>query len=901
MQRAIQTRRQRLRRLRELQSGTAGKTAAGAATFVLLAGIVLMASAAGLAFSVYSGYVDDLPSDPTTAFARDVLGPAQIFDRHGTLLYEFEDENDGLRNPVPLRNISQWAIKATVATEDNNFYENPGVNVRGLARAALENFTDSDDLFQGSGGSSITQQLVKNVFIAEQQRYERSADRKMKEAAIALELTRRYDKDQILEWYLNQIHYGNRTNGIEAAARRYFGVHASDLTLAQAALLAGLPQAPARYDPFRNPEAAVQRQHEVLDLMVRHGHITEVEAEAAKAEPVVYQQDTVDLLAPHWVFYVRDQLIARYGEDMFRSGGLRVTTSLDLNLNNRAEQILRAKVSEYEAPPYNCLCHNGSVVAIDNKTGEILAMVGSRDYYRTDIEGENNNAIAIKQPGSAFKPIVYLSAFMKGWNPGTIIYDQATRFFARINERGQREYFTPVGPNRVWHGPQSARNSLGNSLNTAANKAAGFAGVDYVIDVAHKVGISTLTDREVYGVSISTGGANLTLLDLTFAYSVLSNNGEMRGTPAIGPRPGIAPSPDLRHVDPVSILRVETVNGEVLFDIERERAKEQVVPAGFAYQITDILKDNDSKRLTYSYPDALFSVGDQRPVAAKTGTQQGLTNLSEVLYTWNIGYIPDLSIGVWVGNADNKPVNPNLTSASSSALIWKDLMIEAIKMYNIPPKDFPVPPDIEWRMINGKREPIVKSQQRLICVEDLRLWREDNPTMPIPGGAQMNPECQGGNAVLCQEAPATSSTATVNGTRTATPSARLFCPTATVTPSATPSDGTPVDGAQPVTRPATTPVPQLRPVNAGTAPAPLPPAPTIPAPRIPAATPAPVAVPIATPPPAPAPVVTPAPALAPAPQATSAPIFVPPSVATPAAQSTPQPIFVAPTVVLPGR
>ncbi|MGH2584100.1 MAG: transglycosylase domain-containing protein, partial [Dehalococcoidia bacterium] len=644
MQRALLTRRQRLRRLRELRSGTAGKTAAGVGTFALLLAVSLLAVAAGAAFSVYSGYVEDLPADPRTAFAKETLGPAQIFDRNGILLYEFEDENEGLRNPVPLRDISDWALKATIATEDNDFYENPGVNVRGLARAALENFTDFDNVLQGSGGSSITQQLVKNVFIPYEQRYERSPERKMKEAALALELTRLYDKDQILEWYLNQIQYGNRTNGIEAAARRYFNTHAKDLTLAQAALLAGLPQQPAAYDPFRYPEAAKARQEAVLDLMVHHGHITETEAVAAKAEPLLYQSGTVELRAPHWVFYVRDQLIARYGEDTFKSGGLRVTTTLDVNFNERAEQILKDKISEYEKAPYNCDCHNGSVVAMDNKTGEILAMVGSRDYYRIEIEGENNNATAVKQPGSSFKPIVYLAAFMHGWNPGTLISDQATRF-PTVNEQGQRTYFTPVGPNRVWHGPQSARTSLGSSLNTAANKAAGFAGVNKVIDVAHEVGITTLNDRENYGVSIATGGANITLLDQTFAYTVLSNNGEMRGTPAIGPRPGVAPDPSLRGIDPVSVLNVTDVNGQVLFDIEQQRAKEQVVPAGYAYQVTDILKDNNAKRLTYTSPEWLFSVGDSRPVAAKTGTQQGLTNIADVLYTWQFGYIPDLTVG----------------------------------------------------------------------------------------------------------------------------------------------------------------------------------------------------------------------------------------------------------------
>lgn len=738
MNRALQTRRQRLRRLRELRGGTTSKAAAGGAAVLLLIGVVLMTGVVVAVLSIYRGYVDDLPADPRAAFEDEVLGPAQIFDRHGTLLYEFEDENEGLRNPVSLRDVSEWVIKATIATEDNSFYDNPGVNVRGLARAGLENFTDIDTgMLQGSGGSSITQQLVKNVFIPYEQRYERNVDRKLKETALALELTRKYSKAQILEWYLNTIHYGNRTNGIEAAARRYFGVHASELTLGQAALLAGLPQSPARYDPYRYPEAAIARQHEVLDLMVHHGHITEAEAAAAKAEPPRFELKDTFIKAPHWVFYVRDQLIAQFGERTFKSGGLRVTTTLDLALNERAEQIIKEKIAFYESPRGgNCQCHNGALVAIDNRTGEILAMVGSRDYWRVDIEGENNNAIAIKQPGSALKPLVYLAAFMKGWNPGTLIYDQPTRFLSKV-EGNRREYFMPSGPNRTWHGPMTARSALGNSINTPAVKAAGYVGVSNFIDLAHKMGLKTMDDKENYGVSIATGGSNLTLLDLTYAYSVLANNGEMRGAPALGPKFGVPPNPEHRKLDPVAILKVTNANGEVLYEYNEDApGRVQVVPPGYAYQVTDILKDNDAKRLTYGNAEAQFGMPDRRPVAAKTGTQQGPRDIGSVLSTWNFGYTPDLTVGVWVGNQDNKLVNPNLTSASSSLLIWREFMIAAFAMLKQPPREFPVPPDIKWVVINGRREPIVDGQ-KIILTEDPRLWAADGNA--VPAGAQPEP------------------------------------------------------------------------------------------------------------------------------------------------------------------
>jgi membrane peptidoglycan carboxypeptidase len=688
--------------------------ALGGAAFVALA----------LFFSVYSSLAETLPPDPSVRFAHQSLGPAKIYDRHGTLLYEFEDETEGLRKPVKLADISPYLITATIATEDASFYENPGINVRGLARAGVENFVDADAGFlQGSGGSSITQQLVKNSFIPYEERYERSVSRKIKETVFALELTRRYDKDKILEWYLNQIDYGNRAAGVGAAARRYFNTTAKDLTLAQAALLAGLPQSPSRYNPFTNRQAAIARQHEVLGLMVRHGYITEQEAAAARAEELVFAENTVPLLAPHWVFYVRDLLIAQFGIETFRGGGLQVVTTLDLPLQQKAEQIVEEQIAFYESPRGgNCQCHNGSLVAIDNTTGQILVMVGSRNYWRPDIEGENNNAIAIKQPGSAFKPVVYLAAFEKGWGPGTIIYDQPTRFIARV-DGNRREYFIPQGPTRSWLGPLSARVSLGASMNTAAVKAAGYVGVDGVIDMAHRVGITTLTDRENYGVSIATGGANLTLLDLTYAYSTIANNGEMRGVPALRPAPG------LRRLDPVALLKVTNGNGDVLFEF-KEPGREQVVQAGYAYQITHILADHAAKRPTYTAPEVQFNLKDKRPIAAKTGTQQGPTDIRTVLATWNFGYTPDLTVGVWVGNANNALVNPNLTSASSSLLIWKEFMQAAVEMLALPPKDFPVPPDIEWQTINGKREPVVRGTKPM-AREDLRLWAAaGNPTTP---------------------------------------------------------------------------------------------------------------------------------------------------------------------------
>lgn len=787
---------------------------------LFLATVVGIATAGAASLFVgYNQMADELPADPEVAFAQQNLGPAKIFDRRGTLLYEFEDETEGLRNPVKLAEISPFLINATIATEDNSFYSNPGINSRGLARAGVENFITTDTgVLQGSGGSSITQQLVKNVFIPQEQRYERDIGRKIKETVFALELSRRYSKDQILEWYLNQIHYGNRSNGIGAASQRYFGVSAKDLTLAQAALLAGLPQSPARYDPYQNREAAVARQHEVLGLMVRHGHITQAEADQAMAEPLNFAEPKVVLIAPHWVFYVRDLLIAQFGVERFRNGGLSVVTTLDLTLQQKAEQIVEEKIAFYESPQGgNCECRNSSLVAIDNNTGQILVMVGSRNYWRADIEGENNNAIAIKQPGSAFKPFVYLAAFEKGWNPGTIIYDQPTKFISRI-DGVRREYFTPEGPTRNFLGPLSARDSLASSMNTAAVKAAGFVGVDTVIDTAHRLGITSLNDRENYGVSIATGGSNMTLLDLTYAYTVLANNGEMRGVPVPKETPG------LRRIDPAALLSVKDGNGNVLFEY-KEPMREQVVKSGYAYQITDILKDNNAKRHTYNAPEVQFGMPDRRPVAAKTGTQQGPRDIKTVLATWNFGYVPDLTVGVWVGNANNALVNANLTSASSSLLIWKEFMAAAVQMLNIPPKDFPVPGDIEWQMVNGKREPIVRGTN-IVRTEDLRLWAEaGNPTSPQIRGAQPPSSGQqpGSAAPVArtpvQQAPVPTQTAPSDGGGQATPAQPTEAP-------AQPPAGAGQPQPQPQPQPAETPAP-------GGQPAPPPPPVATPPPAAP--------------------------------------------------------------------
>jgi membrane peptidoglycan carboxypeptidase len=667
--------RRRARRVPVRRRGSRLPLLAGISAVVLLV-VALSGTGALVAtgWTLYQRNADDLGD--IEALLNQTLGPAKVYDRNGVLLYEFEDREQGLYEKVSLGGVSPWVIKATIATEDSTFYTNPGINVRGLLRAGIENFFPGKAGFlQGTGGSSITQQLVKNVLIPEEERYERDVNRKLKEAVLAVELTRRYSKDQILEWYLNQIYYGNRAYGIGAAAQRYFGVRAADLTLAQAALLAGIPQQPVAYDPLLNYEAAKARQGQVLDLMVRNRQITPAEAEAARAEPLVFarRDSNATIRAPHWVFYVQEELLRRFGEAAVYRGGLRVVTSLDVELDEKGREIIDKWVTEFETSQ-RCGCHNGALVAIDPRTGQILAMVGSRDFFRKDIQGENNNATAIKQPGSAFKPAVYLAAFLKGWSPATVVWDAPKKY----PNPGSREPFVPVGPTREYNGPVTVRQALGSSLNAPAVRAAEYAGVANVIDVAHRLGISTLTDPENYGVSIATGGANITLLDMTYMYSTLANNGAIVGQEPV--------EGSVRRADPVALLKVTDGRGRVLYEF-KEPKREQVVPAPQAYLLTNVLSDDSARTLIYA--PGTFALRDGRPLAAKTGTQQGY-EISQIRSTWNFGYVPDLAVGVWVGNADGSLVQ-NISSASSSLRIWKDFMQYAVDHLGIPPKPFPVP------------------------------------------------------------------------------------------------------------------------------------------------------------------------------------------------------------------
>ena len=647
--------------------------------------LTMLGAAAGAAYLIYSDFANDLAPPDEIEETQRLLGSSRIFDRNGeagVLLFEHARPYDGLRAPVRLHRVSQHMIDATVATEDASFWTNQGINLRGLMRAAWENFgVGSSEFLGGSGGSSITQQLVKNVLIPPEERSGRTLNRvrgKVKETILAVELADEYGKQQILEWYLNSIYYGNFSYGIGAASQRYFGKAPARLSLAESALLAGLPQAPSLYNPLENFEGAKRRQGQVLELMVRHGYISRAQAEAAWREELEFDSAEFEISAPHYVLYVGEQVerlceLERFVppsgsggcENLMDNGGLRITTSLDFALQERAEVELRSAIAGFEASTGG---HNGALVAIDPSTGQILAMVGSRDFFDESIDGQVNLATATHSPGSALKPLTYLTAFQldpREWHPATVLWDVPITYLEADGTE-----FRPVNFDGVFRGPVTVRSALANSMNVPAFRVADLLGSGALLDTLHRLGITTMHDRGAYGPAITLGGGEVSLLDLTYAYAALANLGEMKGHPTV-----LALPDGFRELDPVAVLEIRDAEGRLLYEWSAtgEAEVRAVARAGQVYQITDILSDNSARALLYGVDSPLVL---DRPAAAKTGTagDPGQHDLRRDY--WTMGYTPQLAVGVWVGNADESPMNGG-SSVQTAGLIWNRFMLAA--------------------------------------------------------------------------------------------------------------------------------------------------------------------------------------------------------------------------------
>ncbi len=584
--------------------------------------------------AAYAAIAADLPSPEELQVRSASFLSTRIYDRNGHLLHEILDPTGGRRVRVSYGQISPHVINATVATEDARFWEHPGVDPVAVLRALVYNVRERRVV---SGFSSIPQQLVRLVLLSPEERTEQSLGRKIREVVLAAEVSRRYSKQDILTAYLNEINYGNLAYGIEAAADTYFGKRASQLTLAEAALLAGLPQAPAYWNPYADLEHARRRQAVVLDLMVEAGYITFPEAEAAKGEELHLRPLEFNAEAPHLVSWVQQQLERKYGTDVLYRSGLSVYTTIDSNL----QAIAQEEIDAHLATLWDRNVTNASLVAVSPSTGQILAMVGSADFSDPEISGQVNISLQPRQPGSSIKPVTYVSAFERGWTPATLIWDVTTEFTDALGRP-----YVPRNYDGKEHGPVRVRRALAQSLNIPAVKTLDYVGLPAMLDTAHRLGITSL-NRADYGLSLTLGGGEVTLLEMTGAYAVFANGG--------------------RRVDPVAILRIEDSAGRIIEE-HRPAAGQQVISPQHAYLITDILADNRARAGVFGADSALKL---SRPAAAKTGTTDDWRD------AWTIGYTPELVAGVWTGNADNSPMD-DVSGVRGAGPIWHGFMERAL-------------------------------------------------------------------------------------------------------------------------------------------------------------------------------------------------------------------------------
>ena len=600
---------------------------------ISVAGILTLSLAVvALGLGAYVIIALRLPS-PTELRARAAsFVSTKIYDRNGELLWEIFDPTGGKRTLVPLKQIPASLINATIATEDPTFYSNPGFSPLAIARAFWQDLTEREIV---SGGSTITQQLVKSLFVGR----EVTLKRKIQEAVLAAEITRTYNKDTILEIYLNEIYYGNLAYGVAAAAETYFGKEVSDLTLGESALMVGLVPAPVAYDPYQNLPAALEARKVVLDRMVKHGYITQKEADAAAAEPVKLKPLRYDIKAPHFVFYVRQLLEQKYGTDLLYHGGLQVHTTLDLRMQQAAEQVAQAQIKNLIPHKAN----NIALVAIDPATGEIRAMLGSVDYNDASIDGQVNVALRPRQPGSSIKPLTYVAAFEKGWTPATMIMDVNTKYPDPSQPSG---FWEPKNYDDKEHGPVSVRTALANSYNIPAVKTLQYIGVDSLLEMARRLGIKSL-NQPFYGLSLTLGGGEVTPLELTGAYTAFATGGIFR--------------------EPTAILSITDSSGKEIYKYDPGQGR-QVLDPRQAYLITSILSDNNARTPTFGANSVLNL---SKPAAAKTGTTNDYKD------AWTVGYTTSLVTGVWVGRTDNKEMD-RLAGSSGAGPVWHDFMEKAL-------------------------------------------------------------------------------------------------------------------------------------------------------------------------------------------------------------------------------
>jgi len=601
--------------------------------FALVIGILIFVG-------LFIWYGRDLPA-PGKLINSSLAESTRIYDRKGILLYSvYKDQN---RAYVNLSDIPKNVSRATISVEDRTFYQNSGFSVTGYLRAFIGILT-----FRGiSGGSTLTQQLVKNVLLNDTHQ---TIARKLKELILAIQVDKRYSKDQILEMYLNDVPYGGANIGVESAAEAYFGKHVKDLDLAESAFLAGLPQAPSVYSPFSGHKYYLGRSQVVLNAMRDEGYITQKEVDSAYKEiqNMTFSDTDRSIKAPHFVMLIKQQLATQFGENAVENGGLQVTTTLDYDIEKHAEDIVKSEIDDLKGYHVG----NGAAVVIDPKTDQVLAMVGNKDYFDTSSDGNYNDAIANRQPGSSLKPIMYATALEKGYTLSTEIMDVKTDF-----QTGDPTHpiYTPVNYDGKYHGPVQLRFALGNSLNIPAVKMLAQVGIKDVMTNAFSMGIKnwepTSENMKDVGLSLVLGGRETTLLDEATAYSVFANSG-------------------VKH-DPVYILKVTDSHGNVLYQ-NQDKPGNQVLPKEVTFLISHTLLDNNARTMEFGPNSWLVIPG--RTVSVKTGTTDDKKD------NWTLGYTPSFVVGVWVGNNDNSAMNQAISSGVTGASpIWNKIMTYVLK------------------------------------------------------------------------------------------------------------------------------------------------------------------------------------------------------------------------------
>jgi len=650
---------------------------------VVLFGFTILIVAPVTAFTAYAYFSRDIPPVPQVV-NQPIFQTTKIYDRNGALLATLSSPNNGRRTLVNLDQVPKNLVEASVSIEDPTFFSNPGVDPLSIGRAALQNLTTGHVV---SGASTITQQLARNLLFTLQERQSLTLSRKIKEAIFAYRLTQTYSKEQILAMYFNEVYYGNLSYGVGAASETYFGKPVSQLDLAQCAMIAGLPQAPSDYDPIHHLTVAKARQAQVLDAMVKHGYITQAQADAAKAEPLQIVPPKFDYRAPHFVDYVVQWLTQRYGPDAVYDRGWRIQTTLDVGLNDLASQKENQIINQIKQ---NMNAHDACIVAIQPQTGEILAMVGSPNYWDTSISGQVNTCTAMRQPGSSVKPFTYVTAFERGYVPATTVYDTQTAF-----SRGPGlSPFVPSEFTGTYNGPVTLREALGSSLNVPAVKVLQAIGIHSMADTAHAVGITSFNQPDRYGLTLTLGASDVTALDMAYAYSVFANEGQMVGEPV----PLQDRALDMRQYEPVAVLKITDSAGNVIYQYTPPKPVQVVSPQA-VYLLNSVLNDDAARHFDFGRHGALWL---DFPAPVKTGTTQYYQD------TWTDGYVPGLAVAIWMGNADGTPMTNTFSELSAGAL-WHVFMPAAVQYLHLPTQDFRVPPGVVYGSVCGKTDWYIQS------------------------------------------------------------------------------------------------------------------------------------------------------------------------------------------------